>query len=747
MAKLEVRKEVLDFRASLSKVVALLTAKKIPVIDSGNQAYCEYDKNGSLVKIVIPSVPSDASDDLLFAIRGFIDHEVGHVLFTDSEIWVKFASLSNSASHILNCLEDVFVERKMGLVFIGSKSNILLMNKFVINKYIKPQLADINIKEISPRELLYNHLFISVCKAYGGHIVSQDLIEPYLECIKPELDILEKINFKTRLNKINSTMGSVRLSADLIKLLELEEPAPSLRERESKAAKASSEDDRKGGSSGIGSSSATTSGGTKGGGRHEKSYETSDVYDGEEPTRAMTHSEYEEMIDEKSKELEEESTDEFGAEHDGSGGEEGKGSEIGGSEDSGTVRGEEESDPETSTGGEEFEDHVGEDELSGSEDEDESPEPSYDKKEPSDDDEKEDGRSLEELKSEFEASSDDLSPEDSSGMLSSLMADEIDSLERAKTYTPYTRVLDFMDLYENAENYLKSVIGYSSSICTYIKDDSLSSYHFDMKTGLSLFKSNIETYFDSANAGLAKELERLISSKNKIQYVPGQRKGKIHSANLYRLSMDDSRVFRKKEEFRAVNASVEIIVDLSGSMHGSKVCTALASSYIISDALDKINVPNVICGFTTHGSITIPDEDRYNYQRFEPLMLPIMKNWGERANTDMVCARLGLCSDQLPLSNNADGESILALSQLIASRTEDKRIVIVLSDGQPACIGDKQCEYLVTVNSYLTQIGIDVFGIGINTDAPKKYYKKSICLNEVKDLGKTLISVISGSIM
>lgn len=737
MAKLAVRKEVLDFRASLAKVVALLVAKKIPVIDSGKRAYCEYDKNGNLLKIVIPSIPSDATNDLLFAIRGFIDHEVGHVLFTDGEIWVKFASLSNSAGHILNCLEDVFVERKMGLVFIGSKSNILLKNEFVINKYIKPQLADINIEEISPRELLYNHLFISVCKAYGGHIAFQDLIEPYLECIKPELEILEKINFKTRLNKINSTMGSVRLAADMIKLLELEEPSPSLKERESKAEgkPSSSGDGEADGSSdesshGSGSSSAMSSGGGKGGGRYEEPREKVETTDGGS-TRAMTHAEYEDMLDEESKE---DGTAKTSAESDGHDGEGGDGSGIGESDDGATSMEKGESELKTSDAKSEHKKHAETDELSESEDS-------------TKDLDEGDEKSLEELKSELEAASDDLKPDDNTEMLSSLMEDEIDSLERSKTYTPYTRVLDFMDLYENAENYIKSVIGYSSSTCTYVKQDSLSSYHFDLGEGLKLFKTNIETYFDNANAGLAKELERLIASKNKIQFVPGQRRGKIHSANLYRLAMDDPRVFRKQEEFKAVNASVEIIVDLSGSMHGSKVCTALASSYIISDALDRIHVPNVICGFTTHGTITMSEDDFNTYQRFEPLMLPIMKNWGERANTDMVCARLGLCSDKLPLANNADGESILSLSQLIASRTEDRRIVIVLSDGQPSCIGEKQCEYLRTVNSYLVQSGIDVFGIGINTDAPKKYYKKSICLNEVKDLGKTLISVISGSIM
>lgn len=712
MRKTPIRKDVLEFRAALSKVVSLLTSRGIPVVDYGTEAKCVHDSKGKLISIVIPSIPDDANDDLLFAIRGFIDHEVAHVIFTDAELYFKFAGLSMVAGQLLNCLEDVFVERKMSRAFIGSKSNLLKTREFVIEKHIAPRLKGIDATSMSPRDLLYDYLFVCVCRAYGGHTAFQDLVEPYWDFIKPELDILEKINFKHRLNKINSTLGSIRLTADIIKLLKLEAPAPS----PSSAPK--EETAKKSGSTG---SSGGYSAGVEASGPGSKKKPEGDgvAPKGSACSRAMTDEEYENTFGEE-EETEEEKSETGEAKEELETGEEAS----------------EEASGETSDS-EEEKSETGEEEGTATEE---------DVKE---DDEEASTEELEELESELkEADDSGISPEDDDSMLSKTIGEELKSVASSgfDSYTPCTRFLDFMDVCENAYDYIKSITKYTDSICTYRVDYARNAYKFDLGNGLKAYHELLEPYFDPANCGLAKQLERLIASKNRIQFIPGQKRGKIHNSNLFRLSMDDPRVFRKKEETKAVNASVQIIVDLSGSMYGTKVQMALASSYVIADALDKINVPNLICGFTTHGEIsTRTSEIRYN--RYEPLMLPIMKNWNEKANTDIVSARLGYCASELPLNNNVDGESILSLAQLIAERKEDKKIIIVLSDGQPWGVGSMLEPHLIDVVKYLESCEMDIFSIGILTDEPKKFYKNNVCLDDVKKLGETLIAAISGSLI
>lgn len=131
-----VLKEVHEFRESVKRVVAMLSGKKIPVAERGNDAYVEYNKKGEPILVNIPSIPDDASPALMIAVRGFLDHEVAHLLFTESEIAIRLRDKTKKAPSVglWNALEDVFIERKMGQVFNGTRRNLLTMQNLLINK-------------------------------------------------------------------------------------------------------------------------------------------------------------------------------------------------------------------------------------------------------------------------------------------------------------------------------------------------------------------------------------------------------------------------------------------------------------------------------------------------------------------------------------------------------------------------------------------------------------------------------------
>ncbi|WP_439952025.1 cobaltochelatase CobT-related protein, partial [Klebsiella pneumoniae] len=128
----------------------------------------------------------------------------------------------------------------------------------------------------------------------------------------------------------------------------------------------------------------------------------------------------------------------------------------------------------------------------------------------------------------------------------------------------------------------------------------------------AVFNKNIKPLIgDDIVATLAKDLERTIASQNRNQFVPGQRRGRLHGPSLYRLSVDDDRVFRKLEVKRAVNSCVEIVIGMSGSMRGQKIKTACAAAYTLADALARINVKTMITGFTT-SSLAMPGKSEFN---------------------------------------------------------------------------------------------------------------------------------------
>lgn len=312
-------------------------------------------------------------------------------------------------------------------------------------------------------------------------------------------------------------------------------------------------------------------------------------------------------------------------------------------------------------------------------------------------------------------------------------------------YRPYNRSYDFLGPIDEAEEHIKRARKAFGAIPMYSPVDR---YRI-VPEGRKLFEMKVERHLSSSvSSTLAKDLERAIASRNRVQFIPGQRRGRVHGASLYRLSMNDDRVFRRKEDHKAVNACVQQVIDLSGSMGGRKIELALASAYTLADALDRIHVPNVITGFTTYGNPDVATMSKRGFSRFEALMLPIIKNWHEKANSPEIRARMGCVAETFPLLNNVDGESIAQLASLFAGRMEDKKIMIVQSDGAPCAAGDGFSNHLRSVTNDIENTSdINLLAIGILTDAPRRYYKNYALVNKVEELGTSVVSELSRIIL
>ncbi|HED2907474.1 TPA: porphyrin biosynthesis protein, partial [Klebsiella pneumoniae] len=312
-------------------------------------------------------------------------------------------------------------------------------------------------------------------------------------------------------------------------------------------------------------------------------------------------------------------------------------------------------------------------------------------------------------------------------------------------YRPYNRSYDFLGPIDEAEGHIMRARKAFGAIPMYSPVDR---YRI-VPEGRKLFEMKVEKHLSSSvSSTLAKDLERAIASRNRVQFIPGQRRGRVHGASLYRLSMNDDRVFRRKEDHKAVNACVQQVIDLSGSMGGRKIELALASAYTLADALDRIHVPNVITGFTTYGNPDVATMSKRGFSRFEALMLPIIKNWHEKANSSEIRARMGCVAETFPLLNNVDGESIAQLASLFAGRMEDNKIMIVQSDGAPCAAGDGFSNHLRSVtNDIESTSDINLLAIGILTDAPRRYYKNYALVNKVEELGTSVVSELSRIIL
>lgn len=756
-----VLKEVQDFRDSVKRVIGLLSGKNIPVAECGDTAYVRYNKKGEPVMVNIPSIPDDANPALMNAIRGFLDHEVGHLLFTDEKVVKKMRN--TKAFGLWNALEDVYIERRMSEVFSGSRRNLLSTRNLMIDKYFNPHIKKaVEMCRGDQRELFLKFFLCPVLRAWDGQPTFVDFMEEHWRLIDKPIAVLKEFGVDEAVRRMDSTEDCVKVAAAMAKILRemTEKPEGPLPERESSATKKSKPEKKTKPEEDC--SDEPAAGHDTEAHDEEERDRTPDDYsadnDGDENPDKLI-GKHIPNDDEDINDTESDTGDrDSGCEKVDDlpdGGETSVdepattlGSDVGevvddeGDYNPSTDDGSEDRHGSSSDDSEAVEDGEGKADKDGGKEKDEGDRDTSDESDagfaPHADDMSLDDalKALENVDEEIGSSTEDA--------LASAIKSELASASLSD-YRPYNRSYDFLGPIDEAEEHIKRARKAFGAIPMYSPVD----HYRIVPEGRKLFVMKVERHLSSSvSSTLAKDLERAIASRNRVQFIPGQRRGRVHGASLYRLSMNDDRVFRRKEDHKAVNACVQQVIDLSGSMGGRKIELALASAYTLADALDRIHVPNVITGFTTYGNPDVATMSKRGFSRFEALMLPIIKNWHEKANSPEIRARMGCVAETFPLLNNVDGESIAQLASLFAGRMEDKKIMIVQSDGAPCAAGDGFSNHLRSVTNDIENTSdINLLAIGILTDAPRRYYKNYALVNKVEELGTSVVSELSRIIL
>ncbi|HGL7015719.1 TPA: porphyrin biosynthesis protein [Klebsiella pneumoniae] len=750
-----VLKEVQDFRDSVKRVVGLLSGKNIPVAECGDTAYVRYNKKGEPVMVNIPSIPDDASPALMNAIRGFLDHEVGHLLFTDEKVVKKMRN--TKAFGLWNALEDVYIERRMSEVFTGSRRNLLSTRNLMIDKYFNPHIKKaVAMCRGDQRELFLKFFLCPVLRAWDGQPTFADFMEEHWHLIDKPIAVLKEFGVDEAVRRMDSTEDCVKVAAAMAKILRemTEMPEGPLPERESSVTKKTEPEEDSSDEPAAGDDTEVCD--------EEGLDSTPDEFSSDDEDDEKSDKSISKYIPNRHELI----NDTENKPEDGDLGHENV-DDLPDSEETTA------DDPVTSLGsdvGEEVDDEGdyspstddgSEDRHGSSSDDSEAVEDGEGKADKDGGKEKDEGDldTSDESDAGFAPHADDMSLDDALKALENVDEEIGSSTEDAlasaikselasaslSDYRPYNRSYDFLGPIDEAEEHISRARKAFGAIPMYSPVDR---YRI-VPEGRKLFEMKVERHLSSSvSSTLAKDLERAIASRNRVQFIPGQRRGRVHGASLYRLSMNDDRVFRRKEDHKAVNACVQQVIDLSGSMGGRKIELALASAYTLADALDRIHVPNVITGFTTYGNPDVATMSKRGFSRFEALMLPIIKNWHEKANSPEIRARMGCVAETFPLLNNVDGESIAQLASLFAGRMEDKKIMIVQSDGAPCAAGDGFSNHLRSVTNDIENTSdINLLAIGILTDAPRRYYKNYALVNKVEELGTSVVSELSRIIL
>ncbi|MEG3162065.1 cobaltochelatase subunit CobT [Sphingomonas sp. LB2R24] len=264
-------------------------------------------------------------------------------------------------------------------------------------------------------------------------------------------------------------------------------------------------------------------------------------------------------------------------------------------------------------------------------------------------------------------------------------------------------------------------------------------------------------HLQSTVSKLANRLQRRLMAQQSRSWDFDQEEGILDAARLARVIVNPtlSLSYKSERETDFRDTVVTLLIDNSGSMRGRPISIAAISADILARTLERCGVKTEILGFTTRAwkggqsretwlaAGRPPQPGRLNdirhivYKRAD-------EPWRRARNS------LGLMMREGLLKENIDGEALMWAHARLVARPEERRILMVISDGAP--VDDSTLS--VNSGSYLERhlrqvIGwieskspVELVAIGIGHDVTR-YYARAVTIMDVEQLGGTIIEQLA----
>ncbi len=275
----------------------------------------------------------------------------------------------------------------------------------------------------------------------------------------------------------------------------------------------------------------------------------------------------------------------------------------------------------------------------------------------------------------------------------------------------------------------------------------------------------LRAYLDSQLTGLqsvvtrlANRLQRRLMAQQNRSWDFDQEEGLLDAARLARVVVSPghslSYKIERDQEFK--DTIVTLLIDNSGSMRGRPISIAAISADILARTLERCGVKTEILGFTTRAwkggqsrEAWLADGKPAQPGRLNDLRHIVYKKADEpwrRARRN-----LGLMMREGLLKENIDGEALLWAHQRLLGRSEDRRVLMVISDGAPVDDSTLSVNNAGYLESHLRRVidwiekqsPVQLVAIGIGHDVTR-YYKRAVTIMDVEQLGGTIIEQLAG---
>ena len=250
-------------------------------------------------------------------------------------------------------------------------------------------------------------------------------------------------------------------------------------------------------------------------------------------------------------------------------------------------------------------------------------------------------------------------------------------------------------------------------------------------------------------ARLANRLQRRLMAQQNRSWDFDLEEGVLDAARLMRVIVDPMHPlsFKVEQDTQFRDTVVSLLLDNSGSMRGRPITVAATCADILARTLERCGVKVEILGFTTRAWKGGQSREKWlasnkpaNPGRLNDLRHIIYKS------ADMPWRRarrnLGLMMREGLLKENIDGEALIWAHNRLLARSEQRRILMVISDGAPVDDSTLSVNSGNYLEKHLRQVITDIenrspvelIAIGIGHDVTR-YYKRAVTIVDAEELG------------
>ena len=291
-------------------------------------------------------------------------------------------------------------------------------------------------------------------------------------------------------------------------------------------------------------------------------------------------------------------------------------------------------------------------------------------------------------------------------------------------------------------------------------DEVIAAEELESTVELSRLRQNLDQQLLSLKdfiSKLANKLQRKLLAKQNRSWEFDLEEGSLDTSKLTRVIIDplNSLSFKKEKDIKFKDTLVTILIDNSGSMRGKPISVAAICADILARTLERCSVKVEILGFTTKHWKGGQSREKWTNNkkplfpgRLNDLRHIIYKSadtpWRQSKNN------IGLMLKEGLLKENIDGEALKWAYNKILRRREERKILMVISDGAPvddSTLSTNTSDFLEnnlkqTVKWIEKNSSIELLAIGIGHDVTR-YYNKAIKIADVQDLGDVMINQLT----